>query len=176
MKKQTRLPVLFLLLLFVSCDAPTNNHSNEQETSEANTPPYRVVDVPAEEHGYRNFDSTVLRTGEGLKQFLREHAGDSNGWNRFNEFKSALEKARIDFDGEALVLIRKDATSGNVDVQFDPRVEGEHLVIRVNREAHGDFGTTVMQYFGYAVVVDAERITAVRVESNGNEPKILPIE
>jgi hypothetical protein len=62
-----------------------------------------------------------------------------------------------------------------VDVQFEPRIEDDQLIIDVNREKQSAVGASVMQYFAYAVAVDAERLHTVRIEIDGKQQKNLSI-
>ena len=63
------------------------------------------MDIPQREHGYRNFESLVLRSQKDLEAFLKG-IKEQGGWNDRATFVKALTGAKVDFRHHALVLIR----------------------------------------------------------------------
>lgn len=112
----------------------------------------RVIAIPAQEHGYSNFETMVIRSQAELDQFLKKVSTQS-GWNEQAKFTQAIPQAKLDFDKEVLVLIRRDEGSGSVRVTFhQPSVEGKKIICKIDRKVP-EIGTADMAFYCYALAV-----------------------
>ncbi len=154
-----------------------NDRENDGEKPEEH-PPYREISIPDQEHGYQNFGSTVLDSEKELKNFLDTQAAEeTRGWNKLPAFKNALENAEIDFDREALVLVRQDASQGNIQVAFKPDVKNDdQLVVRITKKGEGGIGSSVMQYYCFGLAVNRETISEVQIKPEDGETETLQVE
>src|SRR5690242_8532692 len=75
-----------------------------QRTAEEASP-VRVLAVPRDDNGYSGFGSLVIGSRAQLDSFKNTVEGQA-GWNDRAGFLRVLDQARIDFEREALVLIR----------------------------------------------------------------------
>jgi len=116
--------------------------------------PFRMVDIPKEEHGYGdNLNSMVIRSKVELDVLL-EQVSKQEHWNRKKEFVEALKKAQIDFDKEALVLLRHTEGSGSIQVTFEtPVLQKGNLLCTLKRDVP-EVGTADMAYYGFALAVN----------------------
>src|SRR5262245_52778549 len=120
--KLTLLAILFLLPVIAMAE------SSEQDKS------FRLVNVPAREHGYGNFKSQVIDSQEKFDAFIKQ-VEKQQGWNNRDGFLKALSGAKLDFAKEALVLIRKTEGSGSNKVSLaTPELKDDKLVCVINRE------------------------------------------
>src|ERR1051325_7155829 len=92
------------------------NVSNNQSESA-----FRTIKIFQTELGYSYFESMAITTGEDFNAFLAE-IPNQTGWNNRQGFVDALVNAKIDFNREALVLLRHDEPSGSVEVSFETPV------------------------------------------------------
>jgi hypothetical protein len=88
----------------------------------------RALAIPRDDGGYSNFASQVIETRNEFDAF-RESMAAAPGWNNRDGFFHVLEEASLDFEREALVLIRQgDGSSQSVDVSLKPpRLRGDVL-------------------------------------------------
>src|SRR5262245_10665994 len=84
------------------------NVSNNQSESS-----FRTINIYQTEHGYSNFESMAITSSEDFNAFLAE-IPQQIGWNNRQGFIDALVNAKIDFNREALVLLRHDEPNGSV--------------------------------------------------------------
>lgn len=139
--------------------------------------PFRIIPVPAEEHGYANFETMVIRSQVGLEMFFRQILSTDKpmGWNNQAGFLAALVQAGVDFDREVLVFLRHTEGSGAVTVDFKPpRVENGTLLCQIHREAP-EAGTADMAYYCFALVVTKTDVAAVEIRVEGREAVLLPL-
>lgn len=104
-------------------------------------------------------------------------ATDTQGrWQDKEAFKRAVESANVNYETEALVLIRNTEGSGGNAVSLDaPRFRGKQLVFRLRRNVAAGGTADVVEY-GYAVAVSGARINEVVVEVDKKSLIRLPIE
>ncbi len=136
----------------------------------------RRIPIPKREHGYSNFDSTVIASQDSLDVFLKtESKVEKMSWNNRLDFDKALVVAKVDFDKEALVLLRHTEGSGSVQVDFrTPAVEGKKVICRIDRKEQ-EMGTADMAYYCFALAVAKSAVTEVELRIPGREAIILPI-
>ncbi len=138
--------------------------------------PFRMIPIPAEEHGYSNFDSMVIATPSALEAFMRAGAVEQGmAWNNRADFDDALKRAAPDFDRESLVLLRHTEGSGSVRVNLrNPHVVDRRLVLQIER-TETEIGTAVMAYYCFALAVVKGEVTSVSLEAPGRKPVVLPL-
>lgn len=131
---------------------------------------FRIVPIPKEEHGYSNFESTVITSQGELDKFLqKESKGQDTGWNNRADFEKALAQARLNFDREALVLLHHTEGSGSVAVNFrQPRVKARRLICRIDTEKP-EVGTADMAYYCFALAVSKADVEAVELQASGEK-------
>ena len=138
--------------------------------------PFRMIPIPAEEHGYSNFDSVVITTSSALDAFMQTGASERGmAWNRRAEFEDAIQRAALDFDREALVLLRHTEGSGAVRVRLvPPRVMDRRLICAIDRK-EPEMGTTDMAYHCFALAVLKSEVEFVALEVPGRNPVMLSV-
>lgn len=140
--KLTFLAILFLLPVIAMA-----------ESAEQDKKGFRLVNVPAREHGYGNFKSQVIDSQDKFDAFIKQ-VEKQQGWNNRDAFLKALSGAKLDFAKESLVLIRKTEGSGSNKVSLaTPELKDDKLVCVINREVAG-IGTADIADYCFAVAVD----------------------
>ena len=136
----------------------------------------RRIPIPAREHGYSNFETTVIGSQAALDQFLKgDQQGGDMGWNNRQEFIEALDRANLDFEKEQLVLLRHTEGSGSVRVEFHPpRVEGQTVICRISRTVP-EMGTADMAFYCFALAVTKTGPTEVQLTVDGRAPVTVPL-
>lgn len=132
-----------------------------QRTPE-NSKPVRVLAIPRDEHGYGSFGSLVIDSRTQFDSF-KQTVAEQAGWNDRAKFLQVLDQARIDFDRESLVLIRRGDGSSSQSVSLaSSRVRGDTLtcIIRVS----GSSRNRDVVYRCFAVTVDKHKVRRVEVE------------
>jgi len=158
MRSCGRLIVLFLLLSNVSYAAES----------------YRSIPIPVREHGYSNFESTIIHTQKDLKRFMKHKVdGKDMGWNNRAGFMKAIKKARIDFSRESLVLLRNTEHSGSVRISFQkPLLKDGVLNCRLERRLP-EGGTADMAFYAFALLVDKKAVKSIRFQPEKRPVLIL---
>jgi hypothetical protein len=137
-------------------------------------PAFRTINIFKRELGYSNFDSMAITSSEDFNAFLEE-VSQHGSWNTRQEFVDALRNAKIDFNQEALVLLRQDEGSGSVRVSFEtPVLKDKTLVCEIRGEFEG-MGTADMAYYCFALVVSKSLVDKVQLNAvSGLSKGILP--
>jgi hypothetical protein len=135
------------------------NVSNNQNESA-----FRTIKIYQRELGYNYFDSMAITTSEDFNAFLAE-IPQQIGWNGRQEFIDALINAKIDFNREALVLLRHDEPSGSVIVSFETPVLKEKTLVCEIRGKFSGVGTGDMAYHGFALAVSKSLVNQVELTS-----------
>jgi hypothetical protein len=119
----------------------------------------RQIPIPAREHGYNTFDSTVIGSPDELRTFLqRIKVDEAAGWNDPSTFKQAIKRAAIDFQHERLVIFRHTESSGSNRVTPRLSVSGDGILrFTIDRKVP-EMGTADMAYYAFAFAVDTRRI------------------
>jgi hypothetical protein len=126
--------------------------------------PFRTINIYQREFGYSNFESMAITTGEDLNAFLEEMS--QLGWNNRQAFVDALRNAKIDFNHEALVLLRHTEGSGSVGVSFEtPVLQGKTLICEIRGEPPLGAGTADMAYHCFAIAVSKSLVDKVQLNS-----------
>ncbi len=156
--------VLVVLLVFAGCFQAEGGAS------------VRRIPIPKREHGYSNCESTVITSQGALDAFLKtESEAQKMGWNNRLDFDKALAVARVDFNKEALVLLRHTEGSGSVQVDFgSPVVHGKTVICHIDRK-EPEMGTADMAYYCFALAVARSTVTDVALRMPGRRTIILPV-
>jgi len=142
---------------------------------------FRLIDIPAREHGYGNFKSRVIVSQKQFDTFVKAVQGQQ-GWNNRPAFLAALTAAKMDFSKEALVLIRQSEGSGSNRVSFaSPHLKSGKLVCTIQREIP-EIGTDDLADYCFALAATRSNVTAAEVwvtrkgSAKANKPReVLPI-
>lgn len=136
----------------------------------------RVIPIPREEHGYSNFETTVIPSQAALDEFLKKGAnGEQMGWNDRAGFEKALADAKVDFNRESLVLLRHTEGSGSVRVHVrEPQVKGRRIICRIDRE-EPEMGTADMAFYCFALAVPKAAIDEVEVQVSGRPASVVAL-
>ncbi len=138
-------------------------------------PPFRQIAIPSPDNGYDRFSTMIIDSQKELDSFLEPWTGA--GWRARGEFADALRAASVDFDRQALVLVRHTERSGSVPVTLSPPVlAGRTLIIEVHRRPV-TIGTADMAYYCYAFAVSRQQVQRVemRVFSGSKETSLAPL-
>jgi len=137
---------------------------------------FRTIPIPKREHGYNNFKSMVIHTKAAWEKFKKKHHGKkATGWNQRENVFKALADAKINFEKEALVLLRHSEGSGSTSVTFKkPVLMGKKLVCTITRKVP-QVGTANMAYYCFAVVVRKSDLDEVEVQVKGRKPLVSGI-
>jgi len=135
----------------------------------------RAIAIPAQEHGYSNFETMVIASQADLDEFMKT-VGDQSGWNEQEKFTKAIAEANLDFEKEQLVLIRHDEGSGSVQLTFHkPTVDGMKVVCKIDRKAP-EIGTADMAFYCYALAVAKRGPTHVELQVEGRQSVDIPLQ
>ena len=135
------------------------NVSNHQSESA-----FRTIKIYQTELGYAYFESMAIATSEDFNAFLAE-IPNQTGWNGRQEFIDALVNAKIDFNREALVLLRHDEPSGSVQVSFETPVLKDKTLLCETRGKFAVSGFDTVAFHGFALVVSKSLVNQVQFTS-----------
>lgn len=133
--------------------------------------PFRVIDLRQREIGYNSFDSMAITNREDFETFLRD-ISQSSYWNDKQAFLDALINAQIDFNREALLLLRHDEGSGSVKVIFETPVLRERTLFCEIRGHLTTAGTADMAYYCFALAVPKSSVNQVQLNRQVGFPQI----
>ncbi len=135
---------------------------------------FRTINIPQREFGYSHFDSMAITTSEDFDAFLEETS--QLGWNNRQEFVDALRNARIDFNQEALVLLRHTEGSGSVQVSFEtPVLKDKTLLCEIRGEPLRGAGTADMAYYCFALAVSKSLVNQVQLNEVSGTMAVRPL-
>ena len=134
--------------------------------------PFRVINIPRGDSGYTYFDSLAITTSQDFKTFLEEISQQQHWYDR-QAFVDALLNAKIDFNQEALVLLRHDEGSISARVTFEtPVVQDKTLLCEIRGDQQGA-GLMVVAIYGFAFAVSKSLVDKVQLKAwsgSGNYP------
>ncbi len=136
----------------------------------------RTIPIPKREHGYSNFESTVITSHNALDTFLQKKSkGQDMGWNNRDDFEKVLVKAKLNFSRESLVLLRHTEGSGSVQITFrKPRLKKKRVICQIDRK-EPETGTADMAFYCFALAVAKTDVTEVELRIPGRKPIILSL-
>ena len=143
----TALAPLAMSLLFVSAMADEG---------------FRPVLIPFEEHGYSNFQTTVLHNEKEWRVFLSTHSTEKGmGWNERRRFIKAVEAAKVNFEYEALVIMRHTEGRISTRVAFNPvGLNDRTLHCKIERQ-ETEAGLTAIGFYGFVLAVDKRAVDKI---------------
>lgn len=163
--------VLSLCCVMLAMLLPPSVFKNQSQ------PAFRTINIYQTDNGYKYFDSMAITSSQDFNAFLEEVA-QQTWWSNKQAFVDALLKAKVDFNQEALVLVRHDEGSASARVSFEtPVLKEKTLVCEIRSELSG-MGIGVVAYYGFALAVskslaDKVQLNAVSGTSNHPLPTIL---
>ncbi len=144
--------VTFAMLLY-------RHVSNNQSESA-----FRTINIREREFGYSHFESMAITSSDDFKAFLDEIS--QQAWNDRQDFVDALLNAKIDFNKEALVLLRHDEGSGSIRVSFEkPVLQDKTLLCEIRGEPLRGLGSADMAYHCFALAVSKSLINKVHLNT-----------
>lgn len=152
---------------------------NAGQLRNESTEPFRIIPIPKREIGYSHFGSTVLMSENDMDFFLNKTFTQS--WNNRQKFEDALLNAKLDFNKEALVLLRHTEGSGSVQVIFEkPVLQDSKLLceIRGIPIPPGYGGTADVADYCFALAVSKSRVSHVelqRIVDGFSERRLAPL-
>ena len=135
---------------------------------------FRTINLPPGDNGYSYFGSMAITSSQDLKAFVDE-LSQQLYWTNRQGFVDALLNAKIDFDREALVLLRYDDGYGATRVPFEaPVLQDKTLVCEIRRKLYG-LGPAVMAYHCFALAVSKSLVNKVQLNVEGPEGPRPPV-
>jgi len=126
---------------------------------------FRIINIYQRESGYNYFDSMAITSAEDFKAFLEE-VSRQQYWSNKQGFIDALLQAKVDFNQEALVLLRHDAAGAARVTLETPVLQDKTLLCEIRSELLGaSAGDMPFHCFALAVsksVVNKVQLNAVR--------------
>ncbi len=156
---------LFSLLFFTGC----NGSSDENTPQLANA--FKQLTIPMREHGYSNFETTVIDTTTALTEFLND-VNLQEHWNDKATFIRALENEIINLETKNLILYRSTEGSGSIALRpLEPIKDGNNLLVTVIRDVPA-IGTADMSYNCLAYIID-KNISAMIFHVDDKDETVL---
>jgi hypothetical protein len=122
---------------------------------------FRTIKIHQTESGYSYFDSMTITSSEDLKAFLDEVTQQLR-WGNRQAFINALLQANVDFNEEALVLLRHDEGIGASHVSFEtPVLQEKTLLCKIRSEFRGA-GIGAMPFHCFALAVSKSLVDRVQ--------------
>ena len=138
---------------------------------------FRVIDAPQGDIGVTYFGSMAITTSEDFNAFLAEIA-QQEVWGNRQAFVDALVNAKIDFDKEALVLLRYDQSGGGRFPFEQPVLKDKALLVEIRVEQPFGAGLGIFSSYCYTLAVSKSLIDTVEFRVTGpptalRDPPIL---
>lgn len=128
---------------------------------------FRTINIHQTENGYHYFDSLAITSTQDFNAFLEE-ISQQLYWGHRQEFVDALLNAKIDFNQEALVLLRHTEGSGGARVTFEtPVLQDRTLLCEIRGELRG-VGPAVVAYHCFALAVSKSLVNKVQLNAVGS--------
>ena len=125
---------------------------------------FRIINIHQADNGYQYFDSIAITSDEDLNAFLEE-ISQQQLWNNRQDFVDALLKAKVDFNQEALVLLRRDQGTGAGVIFENPVLQEKTLLCEIRGEAYGP-SVTVASSHCFALAVSKSLVNKVQLNSS----------
>lgn len=137
-------------------------------------PSFRIIDIPEWDIGYSYFDSMAITSREDFDAFLKETSAQLN-WNNKQGFVDALVNAQVNFNQEALVLLRHDEPHGSVPEFETPVVQEKTLLCEIRGKLLYGFGNGQMTNYCYALAVSKSLVNQVQLNAALGFPERRPL-
>lgn len=146
----------------LSSDAQASSHG--ASSSSASILIEHQSQFTAREHGYSNFETTVIHSETALNTFL-DAVRTQDNWNDKSAFLDTANTLTIDFDNENLIFFRHTEGAGSIVVRpQEPHVDGVVATVLIERDVP-EIGTADMAYYLFAYRV-AQSITEIHFVIN----------
>jgi len=127
--------------------------------------PFRIINIHQTDSGYQYFDSIAIISAEDFNAFVGEISRQQY-WSDKQGFVDALLKAKVNFNQEALVLLRRSVGNGGVGVSFEnPVLQEKTLFCKIGGEAQGA-AIDVVSYHCFALAVSKSLVNRVQLNSS----------
>ncbi len=146
--------VLLLSLFLFACDGS----STTDPLDPADNAVVQRIDIPFREHGYHQFNNTVIADTAQLQAFISKVESQDH-WNEKEDFINVLTNATIQFDTHNLILFRMTEGSGSISLAPQPPLQSDAdniVLVDIDRQAP-DIGTSDMAYYALAYSVSKAR-------------------
>ncbi len=142
---------LIALLLFTGCNS--TNSVSSQNASKVNGE-IVAIEVPFQEHGYRNLPSQIISSTESFNEFIVD-VDKQQGWNHKDDFLQTIKSKVINYEKNNLFLYRLTETSSSNKLTVSlPKYDGNNnLIIKIKRDVP-EMGDAAMAYYLLAYIVD----------------------
>jgi hypothetical protein len=148
--------VLSLCCVMLALLLPPRLIKNQSE------PAFRVINIDASDNGYQYFDSMAITSSQDFKTFLEEVSQHQSYWSNKESFVNTLLNANVDFNREALILLRYTDPYGAGRVPLEsPILKEKTLVCEIRREIVGA-GLGIVAYHGFALAVSKSLVDKVQ--------------
>jgi hypothetical protein len=162
---------LSLCCVMLALLLPPRSIKNQSE------PAFRTINIYASDNGYNYFDSMAITSSQDFKTFLEEVSQHQLYWSNKEAFVNTLLNANVDFNREALVLLRYTDPYGAARVPFEtPVLKEKTLVCEIHREVLGA-GLGIVGYHGFALAVSKSVVERVEWKAVVGAPnqQVAPI-
>ena len=139
-----------IVLVFTACkqDSIVLN-IKEKPLTEVNITTISKVTIPVREHGYRNFETTLLTSQKSFNDFIKE-VENQKYWNKKSNFLDSIQLKKINFNLYNLLIYRLTNSSGSTILQVDPPLKNKNnITIKIGKNK-SDIGTTDMANYALA--------------------------
>ncbi|HEX6648176.1 MAG TPA: hypothetical protein VF075_01510 [Pyrinomonadaceae bacterium] len=125
---------------------------------------FRIINIHPWEMGYNYFDSLAITSSEDFKAFVDE-VSRQQYWSDKQGFIDALLQAKVDFNREALVLLRHDSGGGAARVTLEPpALQDKTLLCEIRSEILGA-SVDDMPFHCFALAVSKSLVNKVQLNS-----------
>ncbi len=111
------------------------------------------VTIPFREHGYSNFETSVIHSQAEFNEFISD-VNEQSAWNNKADFLQQIQLPVINYDTENLILFRITEPSGSIILTPQaPVVENNKIIVVINRQVP-EIGTSDIANYALAYKVD----------------------
>ncbi|MBC8278781.1 MAG: hypothetical protein H8E46_11160 [FCB group bacterium] len=166
MKKNRVLSIIIMMILFGGIGLLSVNAVLCSEKA------FRVVFMPG--HFYYLIENKMIYSHAQLENYLIE-LRQSRYYIGYEHFEDSLNKVNLNFDKEALVIIKHRESSESTKVEFiEPVAHEDRLICIINRIVP-QIMNLMEAHYCYALVVDKTIIREIEVKVEGKEDYLLRI-
>jgi len=113
----------------------------------------KFLTLTPREHGYSNFETTVIESEEELRSLINEFNGQT-GWNEKDSILNQINSWDIDFNSSYILFYRHTEGSGSIGISIEEPIWVYSIPsISIQRDVPDD-GTDDMAYYCFAFKVD----------------------
>jgi len=173
-KRKIMLRYIFIsivLLLFTACKQDRIVlQVKEKPSTEVNITTISKVAIPVREHGYSNFETTLVTSQKLFNNFIKKIKNQKN-WNQKTNFLDSIQLKKINFNQYNLLIYRLTEASGSTILQVDtPTKNKNNITIKIGKNK-SETSTTDMAYYALAYKISKD-ISTITFE-NGIKKDII---